>query len=384
MNQLKEHKSFAEQVQILKQREMLIEDEKKAEDYLSRRNYYRLNVYFHEFQKKNPKTKCPTYDRKVSFEDIKAIEECDSCFRHLIFRYIEMIELKLRTMISYRSSELFGPDVFDNGNCFDDQNHLLIGNVQYSFRDLGVSVFSQQVSLILRPFSPTVCQKMLAASAQGLTDKDKRDILQLRKKYPVEYHHVLNYGSKFPAWVLIEFLSFGDLSKVYRYLKSSIQEEIGKCFNIYGSQLNYQHQQASKSYNSHGKQKQNEFFLSSWFHCLSTVRNICAHHGYLFRRKLDIAPSKKNDYFTIYQQSFTSKKKLEGYVFDAVICIYSILADDERKSFVKDFEAFISCFQRRKTTSYKIKLSDYGIPNNWKQIFQAIDAEIVRARPAVV
>lgn len=384
MNQLKKHESFAKQVQILKDREMIIGDETGATAYLSRRNYYRLNVYFHKFQRENAKTKCPTYDRKVSFEDIKAIEECDSSFRHLIFRYIEMIELKLRTMISYRSSELFGPDVFDNGNCFDDQNHLLIGNVQYSFKDLGVSVFSQQVSLILRPFSPTVCQKMLAASAQGLTDKDKRDILQLRKKYPVEYHHVLNYGSKFPAWVLIEFLSFGDLSKVYRYLKESIQEEIGKCFNIYGSQLNYQHQQASKSYNSHGKQKQNEFFLSSWFHCLSTVRNICAHHGYLFRRKLDIAPSTKNDYFTIYRRYSAGKKKMDGDVFNAVVCIYSILTEDERKAFTKDFEDFISRFQRRKTTSYKIKLSDYGIPNNWKQIFQAIDAEIVRVHTTVV
>ena len=99
MNQLKKHESFAKQVQILKDREMIIGDETGATAYLSRRNYYRLNVYFHKFQRENAKTKCPTYERKVSFEDIKAIEECDSCFRHLIFRYIEKSSVENRNHI---------------------------------------------------------------------------------------------------------------------------------------------------------------------------------------------------------------------------------------------------------------------------------------------
>ena len=107
MNLPKIHKSFAEQVEILKSRNMIIEDEKAAEEYLSKCNYYRLNVYFHIFLSKDKTRKSWTYNKKVSFEDIKAIEETDSYLRHLIFNYIEKIELKLRTLISYYSSKSF-------------------------------------------------------------------------------------------------------------------------------------------------------------------------------------------------------------------------------------------------------------------------------------
>ena len=383
MNQLKKHEPFKDQVQLLEQRDMIIEDKTESAAYLSRRNYYRLNVYFHKFQSKDATTNCPTYKQKVSFGDIKAIEECDSYLRHLIFRYIEAIELKLRTLASYYSSKSFGANAFETGNCFDDQKTIKINSCQQSFKDLGKEIFANQLSLILRPFSQTT-QSMMATAYNQLCVNDQKVIRLLRKKYPVEYHHVLKYGSKFPTWVLIEFLSFGDLSKIFRYLKETIQEEIGRSFNIFGTSKNYQHKQQSKKYNTHGNQKRNEFFFSSWLHCLSTVRNICAHHGYLFRRKLDITPSKRNDFFQIYLGFSSSGKKNQGNIFDAIVCIYSILTEEERKSFATDFEDFINWFQKRKATRYMISLSDYGIPRDWKRLFQQIDAEIVRVHRTMI
>lgn len=338
MNLPKIHKSFAEQVEILKSRNMIIEDEKAVEEYLSKCNYYRLNVYFHIFLSKDKTRKSWTYNKKVSFEDIKAIEETDSYLRHLIFNYIEKIELKLRTLISYYSSKSFGEYAFDSGDCFDDQKQISIGNTRYSYKDLGIKIFADQLALMLQPFDQSVIQKM-KSNPQNLRRSERHELLQLRKKYPVEYHHVLKYGGKFPAWVLVEYISFGNLSKVYRYLKKDIQNDICNNFNIFvskGSQTKIKH-------------------FSSWLYCLSAVRNICAHHGYLFRRELDIKPSTKIDYFSIYL-NYCNKKETSGYIFDTVICIYSILAKEERASFKKDFEDYINFFQGRKANKYKIEL----------------------------
>ena len=110
MNLPKIHKSFAEQVEILKSRNMIIEDEKAAEEYLSKCNYYRLNVYFHIFLSKDKTRKSWTYNKKVSFEDIKAIEETDSYLRHLIFNYIEKIEFKFDDNIPFYSINFVRPN----------------------------------------------------------------------------------------------------------------------------------------------------------------------------------------------------------------------------------------------------------------------------------
>lgn len=48
-------------IELLGDRGMVIEDKSFAELYLTKRNYYRLNVYFHKFMQNN------SFEKRISF-----------------------------------------------------------------------------------------------------------------------------------------------------------------------------------------------------------------------------------------------------------------------------------------------------------------------------
>lgn len=66
-------------------------------------------------------------------------------------------------------------------------------------------------------------------------------------------HHKKNYNSRFPIWVMVEMFSLTTTSIFYSDLKISDQKQIAHLYRI------------------------NYAKLKSWFHCITILRNICAH-----------------------------------------------------------------------------------------------------------
>lgn len=287
---LKPPKSFTEQVEILSERGMLIHSVLAAERHLSRRNYYRLNAYFHHFLVEDK------YSGRISFEDVMLIEEFDSVFRHYIFSYLESIELRLRTQIGYATGMKFGADAFYTGECFYKNNR---------------------------------------EDALALIAENHEEILLRYNKNPVIRHHKNRYGGQLPVWVTVEFLSFGDLSKVYGVLDGSIQTAVA---NDFGVQTN---------------------LFRSWIRCLSVFRNICAHHGYLFRRKLDIQA-------VIPREFMNSVRNNE--IFTVIFCINSLSTKVEQRKFRQGLINFEEYLNSAGFTNYRVRLGDYGFPANWREI----------------
>ena len=77
-------------------------------------------------------------------------------------------------------------------------------------------------------------------------------------------HHRVKYGEDPPVWVTVEILSFGAVSKLYKNIKqdSIIKRRVA------------------------GQYKLDARFLESVLQNLSEIRNVCAHHGRLWNRKL--------------------------------------------------------------------------------------------------
>ena len=88
-----------------------------------------------------------------------------------------------------------------------------------------------------------------------------------RKSSPVVIHHNAKYGSQFPIWVVIDFFSLGMLSYFYRGMKNRDKAEIAN--DLYGT--NYQ-------------------TMQSWLHCLTNLRNCCAHYSRLYYFKFPAIP----------------------------------------------------------------------------------------------
>ena len=87
-------------------------------------------------------------------------------------------------------------------------------------------------------------------------------------KSPVIKHHMLNYEGRFPLWVIMNYFSLGMLSHFYADLKNQDKAFLAK--SMYDA--NYQ-------------------MLSSWLHCLTDLRNRCAHYSRLYYWKFPALPN---------------------------------------------------------------------------------------------
>jgi hypothetical protein len=86
-----------------------------------------------------------------------------------------------------------------------------------------------------------------------------------------------------PCWMLMEALSFGAVSKIYKLAKGHIRQKISVAFNL-------QHD-----------------VLESWLHALSTGRNVCAHHGRVWNRSFTIWPKIPRAYRDIWAAESADK-----------------------------------------------------------------------------
>lgn len=176
---LKEPKTFEEQLKILKSRNCIIEDDNFALKKISLVNYYRLSAYFLPF-----KTESEKYKPGTSFNRICRIYDFDKNLRRIIFDAIEEIEIFLRCQLSYFFSHKYGTlGYLEKDNFSNKHKH---------------DKFLQHINLEI---------------------EQNKNVLFVK-------HHIENYGGQFPLWVLIEIFTFGMLSFFFKDLKTEDQKKL--------------------------------------------------------------------------------------------------------------------------------------------------------------
>jgi abortive infection bacteriophage resistance protein len=281
---IKKPTTFIERVNILKSRNLQIEEEEKAIETLKRINYYRLSAYMLSF-----KSSDRFYDG-VSFSDVYNLYNFDKKLRSLIMGVLETIEVAFRTHIAYLIAHKYGPVGYEN--------HENFRNVTYH-------------------------NKMIRKIQEEIDRSDEIFV----------HHHKAVYGGVFPIWVVIELVSFGLLSKIYSNLSEEDQNKI-----------------AREHYNTKGE------YVRSWLYSLSVFRNICAHYGRLYNRRLKITP-----------KLFRGDRR-EGInnntVFSILITARRLQKNkNEWNHFVTDLAALIE-------ENEKVDLRLMGFPDNWERILR--------------
>jgi abortive infection bacteriophage resistance protein len=102
---VKPPKTYKEQVEIYKSRNLHIEDSEYAENTLQRVNYYRLSAY--GLTLKDPLNN-KQYSNGASFNKMLSLY-FDRKLRLLLLGTLETIEISFRTHISYEIAHKFGP-----------------------------------------------------------------------------------------------------------------------------------------------------------------------------------------------------------------------------------------------------------------------------------
>ena len=218
----KEFKTLNEQIEILKNKGLIIENTEYAKNILFRENYFFLNGYRHLFMRSSVDKR---YIEGTTFEELYSLFLFDRTFRNIIFKNILIIENNIKSIISYQLSLKYG---------YREKDYLTPKNFTSNKEKV------KQVNDILK--------------------KMKRQININATQHSATMHYVNNYGY-IPLWVLVKVLSFGIVGELYSILKKEDQMGIAEIYNLEVDTL------------------------INYLTILSNYRNLCAHEDIVFENK---------------------------------------------------------------------------------------------------
>ena len=97
----KDFKTIDEQLEILRSRGLIIDDENIAKDFLLYNNYYRISGYSLTLRKNN------IFSKSASFQNIIDIYNFDHELRHVILQYREIISKANQQKVQRLSHEAY-------------------------------------------------------------------------------------------------------------------------------------------------------------------------------------------------------------------------------------------------------------------------------------
>ncbi len=220
----KSFKTLDEQLDILKSRGLHINDEISAKNFLLNNNYYRVSGYSLTLRKNDQ------FFDNVSFEDIVDIYEFDHELRHILLKYIEVIEVNFKSIYAYEFSKVYGPDGYLNSSHFTD-------NQKYN----------------------NILQK---SEHQKETSLPHEAYLK---------HFIQELHQNIPLWAYVDLFTIANISMLYAITDESIKDTIAKDYGLAMSN--------------------NSRILGKFMHSMTILRNLCAHGSRLFNRLFEQRPS---------------------------------------------------------------------------------------------
>jgi len=279
---MKKPLTFDELLLLMKSRGLEITDEDKCLDFLRSVNYYWLSAYFLPFKQKDN-----TYLPGTTFEKVHSIFEFDRKLRALLLLIIEDIELYLRAQFAYHSAHTHGSTAYLGKEHYNDKLH-----------------------------NHDVFKKAVEAAIHN------------NRNTPIVQHHNAKYGGVFPVWVIVDFLSIGNLSYFFADWLVEDKKHVAKMlFNT--------------TYP----------FLDSWMKCITVLRNRCAHYSRLYFSMFTDTPKIPT----------AIQYKCTGRVYDQILMLKFLYPHKEKwnSSFMLLLRTLVSEYKN------SISLEHIGFPDNW-------------------
>lgn len=315
---MKDFKTVEEQINLLKSRNIIFNDEENARKILLNNNYYNvINGYKDLFLDFNRMV----YRVGTSFEEIYALYEFDRQLRNIFLEYILKFENLLRSLVAYFFSKEHGND-----------NYLRFDNFE-TFN--GVNVKSEKKQKQIKHI-----QNLIGSINKNIANKMDNKYIN---------HYMTKYGFV-PLWVLVNILSFGDICNFYKLMHQNERVFISKEFNI------------------------NEQDLISLLNILCTTRNLCAHDERLYNYEYPSFTSiNDTKYHKCLNLSIINKRYSVGKndLFAVVLALKLLLNDDDYHKFHnKLFSRIMSIQSKLKTITLDELLDTMNFPNNWHELIK--------------
>lgn len=250
------------------------------------------------------------YMNNTTFEDIVALYEFNEELRGLFFKYLCHIEIKLRSSISYYFCLKHG----------ERQEEYLNPN------NYTTAPKNKRGVIKLIKILDNVANK----------NKDHKYLIYQRNKY-----------QNVPLWVILNALTFGQISKIFEFLPQNMQGLICQDF---------------------GNIKKND--MIKYLKVLTLYRNVCAHNERLFSHHTyssipDTLIHKKLNIPKHHSKYICGKNDL----FCVVIAFRYLLPQNDFLVFKKQLVHIFNQYEKKNSNLKLNQLCEYmGFPSNWKHI----------------
>ena len=294
----KEFKTYNEQIELLKNKRLNIGDERQAIEILKNISYFALiNGYKRPFKGDNG-----NYRSDACFDDIVKLYDFDEKLRFFLLRQLLAVETRIKSSISYNFTQNYKvPNAYFDVNNFD-------------YHGKNITDINKLVSILQGIHSDT--------------------------SHPYIDHYQKKHNGNIPLWVIINAMTFGQVSKMYSLLKAREQQCICGDFGI-------------------ASQRE----MRSALDILTLFRNVCAHNERLYDFKTQrqivkryIEPLAQCDPDPDYNNM---GKKLFG-----ALAFCSFIAPD--RNILNDFKQLVNSSDIMKNQRLRDRLiAKMGIPVNW-------------------
>lgn len=231
----------------------------------------------------------------ASIDQVMELYTFDRRLRLLLFDAIERIEIALRTQIIYQWA-------LQNGSHWHLQQNLYKDNSKFI--------------------------KHLASL--------QKELDRCNETFVEHYYQKYTQPSAPPAWMSLEVTSIGLLSLLFQNLKNCPEKKaVTHHFGLLSTDV-----------------------LENWVHNFCNVRNICAHHGRLWNRRISIhlnLPRKT-------KELFITNKNINPYKLYASLSamLYCMQIINPESSFKAQLLDLLQQYPNK-------ELKEMGFPKNWKQ-----------------
>ena len=300
-------KNLDEQIEILKQKGLVIDDIYYAKEVLLRENYFFVGGYRHLFLRDDGSRK---FIQGTNFRELYGMFNFDRQLRNILFKNILIVENNLKSILSYVMSKNHG---------FKEQNYLNSDNLVKDYSK------TRQINDLLR--------------------KMKRQISVNGKQHAATNHYIRNYGY-IPLWVVVKVLSFGIVGELFSVLQKDDQEEIASIYNV--------------SVNS----------LINYFPLLANYRNVCAHEDICYNNKTSkkILPTKYHDILNIPTDEDGYVYGIND-LFSIIIIMKQILKEEDFVLMMNEIGYELDILDGKlETIGIEKVLDSMGFPVNYKEI----------------
>lgn len=311
-----------QQVDRLVERGLEVGERERAVAVLETIGYYRLTGYLYPFLASEEygdddgrvRTRVlGNYLPGTGLDDAVSVIDFDRRLRLLVLEGVERIEVAVRMRTGYVLGER-SAFAHEDPSCFDD-------SFTRADTDSRAPEPSRQVQWL---------QRVKARRDSS----DEQFVAHFRDKY----------DDRMPLWALTELLELGHLSTLYRGMLQKDAEGIAAAFGVPRKKL-----------------------MGSWLASLNYVRNVSAHHGRLFNRKLQNAPSRPSvGLVPLLDHLRASDAPKQGFgVYNALAIIaYLLRSVDAECGWAGRLAALLKEFP----ASHVLNVHSMGVPEGWEKL----------------